>query len=350
MCFLIGATGPGITTTGEALLGCVSDDPYLFRTFVRVVQPAPKDENAPMPHAHVGMELVYATDRADLEPPFKVEPGEASRGINSEGLAFVIALAVEQNDRSTGTEAVPFCKISERMMNDCSTVEDALQLLQSIPAVSPAFSVLLADALGDLAHVEVGSFGTAVHQRYSRDKPGVVMAVNCYQSKKLKDFNDPSAQLQDPLNNNGCRLARGSQLAEKYRGKMDVASFRAILSDHGNRERNPEENPLLKWWGYSICNHGTRKDHCYDVADAPWGTVSAEVFQPSQRALHYNYGWACGEEAEFGDQLFQSHSWKKFSTFVSPQDGQLCVAKSPIVCTTVQGEVTEEAKPFLVSF
>lgn len=32
----------------------------------------PKDENAPMPHAHVGTELVYATDRADLEPPFKV--------------------------------------------------------------------------------------------------------------------------------------------------------------------------------------------------------------------------------------------------------------------------------------
>lgn len=30
---------------------------------------------------------------------------------------------------------------------------------------------------------------------------------------------------------------------------QDVAAFRAILSDHGNRERNPEENPLLKWWG-----------------------------------------------------------------------------------------------------
>ena len=29
----------------------------------------------------------------------------------------------------------------------------------------------------------------------------------------------------------------------------DVATFRAILSDHGNRERNCEENPLLKWWG-----------------------------------------------------------------------------------------------------
>ena len=29
----------------------------------------------------------------------------------------------------------------ERMMNDCSSVEDALQLLQSTPSVSPAFSV-----------------------------------------------------------------------------------------------------------------------------------------------------------------------------------------------------------------
>lgn len=33
---------PGPSTPGQALLGCVSDDPYLFRTFVRVVQPAPR--------------------------------------------------------------------------------------------------------------------------------------------------------------------------------------------------------------------------------------------------------------------------------------------------------------------
>ena len=34
--------------------------------------------------------------------------------------------------------------------------------------------VLLADAFGDLAHVEVGRFGTAVHQRFSKEKPGAV--------------------------------------------------------------------------------------------------------------------------------------------------------------------------------
>lgn len=241
-------------------------------------------------------------------------------------------------------ESVPFCNLSERMMKDCSSVEDALQLLEATPSVSPAFSVLLADAFGDLAHVEVGLFGTAVHQRFSKEKPGLAFAVNCYQSQELKHFNDPAAELQAEENNNGCRLARGRQLAAELRGKLDVAAFRAILSDHGNRERNPEENPLLKWWGYSICNHGTRKNHSYDATAAPWGTVSAEVFQPSLRALHYNYGWACGEKAEFGDQLFQSRSWSHFCTFVSPFDGQL--PPSHIACTTVEGEITPEAQPF----
>jgi len=338
MCFLIGATGPGVTATGEALLGCVSDDPYLFRTFVRVAQPVDG-------HAHVGTELVYATD-SDMEPPFKVEVGEASRGINSEGLAFVIALAVER-PADMEVESVPFCQLSERMMNECSSVKDAIQLLQGIPSVSPAFSVLLADACGDLAHVEVGGFGTAVVAHFSKEKPGVAMAVNCYQSKELQEFNDPAAELKAKQNNNGCRLARGRELAEQWRGQLDVEAFRAILSDHGNRERNPEENPLLKWWGYSICNHGTRKDHSYDANAAPWGTVSAEVFQPSRRALHYNYGWACGEKAEFGDQLFQSHSWDHFATFLSPADGQLAGGRR-IACTTVTGDITSEAQPFRV--
>ena len=39
---LFPASEPKTAQTGQALLGCVSDDPYLFRTFVRVVQPAPR--------------------------------------------------------------------------------------------------------------------------------------------------------------------------------------------------------------------------------------------------------------------------------------------------------------------
>ena len=38
-----------------------------------------------MPHAHVGTELVYATDRADLEPPFKVRYLGVRRGCWGKG-------------------------------------------------------------------------------------------------------------------------------------------------------------------------------------------------------------------------------------------------------------------------
>ncbi|CAJ1344951.1 unnamed protein product [Effrenium voratum] len=339
MCFLIGATGPGVTATGEALLGCVSDDPYLFRTFVRVVQPAGGR------YPHVGTELVYATEQPDLAPPFQVEPGETSRGVNSQGLAFVIALAVEQEAPQAEEGDLPpvrFCELSRKMMNECSDVEGALKLLQAQHAVAPALSVLLADASGGLAHVEVGSHGTAVHQRFTKDHPGMALAVNCYQSKELKGFNEAKAELSVSENNNGCRLLRGQDLARQLGGNLDVAAFRGILSDHGNRERDPADNPLLKWWGYSICNHGTRRSDAYDANAAPWGTVSAEVLQPSKRALHYNYGWACGERAEFGDQLFQDNSWAHFASFVPTAAPEA----RTVACTTVDGQMCPEASLF----
>eukprot|EP00438_Fugacium_kawagutii_P030960 Skav228894 [mRNA] locus=scaffold194:357205:358445:+ [translate_table: standard] len=101
------------------------------------------------------------------------------------------------------------------MMNECSSVDDALDVLLPIPSVSPALSaprrtwttktyhwhhlipplrsttnrlrgindsvpsppsvlrqVLLADAEGTLAQVEVGGFGAALVQRFSREQPG----------------------------------------------------------------------------------------------------------------------------------------------------------------------------------
>ncbi|CAK9038661.1 Hypothetical protein SCF082_LOCUS22710 [Durusdinium trenchii] len=351
MCFLIGATGPGVTKTGEALIGSTSDDPYLFRTFVHAALPSGDCLG------HVGTELVYATDRSDLEPPFQVEPGEVGRGVNSAGLAFAIALAVERPKARTGVpegrhEPVRFCDVSRRMMNECHTVDDALNLLQHIPAITPAFSVMLADAEGHLAQVEVGAYGTAVHERYSKENPGVAIAVNCYQSKELNGFNLPEAELHATQNNNGCRSSRGWDLVQEQmkQGKLlDVSTFRDILSDHEHRDRDPAENPLLKWWGYSICNHGTRKQDAYEADAAPWGTVSAEVLEPAKKLLHYNYGWACGEGAEFQDQLFQSHSWSHFASFRSPSAGEHTGRGGgrPVACTTVKGELLAEASQFL---
>ena len=46
-------------------------------------------------------------------------------------------------------------------------------------------------------------------------------------------------------------MALGGTLLAVAAPRLDVKAFREILSDHGHRERDCAENPLLKWWGYS---------------------------------------------------------------------------------------------------
>ena len=112
MCFLMGATGFGVTSTGEALIGGVSDDPYLFRTFVRVVQ----NQNT---LAHIGTELRYVDDSPACHnhlPPFEVEVGQPSRGVNAAGLAFTCALVIEHVPQNNVVSSTRFAALSHRMI------------------------------------------------------------------------------------------------------------------------------------------------------------------------------------------------------------------------------------------
>jgi hypothetical protein len=338
MCFLLGATGSGVTSTGEALIGGVSDDPYLFRTFVRVVQ-MPKNTKC---FAHLGTELRYV-DGGEKPPPFDVEVGQPSRGVNAAGLSFTCALVMDVPQSAPST--VSFAELSHRMMNKCSVVKEAIHLFQAAGAISPAFSVLLADASGDLAHVEVGSYGCFVLQRYSRKEPGIVIAVNCYQCPNLIPYNQPEAQLMEERNNNGVRLSRGWELAKRHRGNIDVDVIRMILSDHQNRGLDCGNNSLIKWWGYSICNHGTNKAE-YNETEPSWGTVSAEIMQPSHCALYYCYGWPCGEQPAFKDQVYQNGSWGCFLPFTVTPKMLISEKQAVIECTTIDGIITNAGKVF----
>ncbi|MGE0529040.1 MAG: hypothetical protein AB7P49_18425, partial [Bdellovibrionales bacterium] len=207
-------------------------------------------------------------------------------------------------------------------------------------ACKPAYSILLADAAGDLAHVEAGAFGVNVYRHFSRQKPGMVFAVNCYLSSQQLANNASNAGLDNKENNNLPRRERGQLLASKSEGHLDVSALAHILSDHGNRERNPMENPLLEGWGYSICNHGTRGQDTYPPESLPWGTVSAEILQPKARTLWYAYGWPCGQKPEFGDQIYQDKSWGKFIPFAILPKG--CEMEGTKKLVSAEGEITEE--------
>mmetsp|Transcript_26648 Transcript_26648/g.57907 ORF Transcript_26648/g.57907 Transcript_26648/m.57907 type:complete len:377 (+) Transcript_26648:119-1249(+) len=372
MCFLIGATGPGVTATGEAFIAGVSDDPYLFRTFVRAVLHTANDggegrNSPPLVDSHLGTELCYVQDGpnvpnnvADFPPPFEVEKEQPSRGINSAGLAFTCALA-PQREPLPGEELhqpTTFAELSHRLMRECEDVDGAIRLLLGAKAVRPAFSVLLADDKGELAHVEVGLFGCSVLERYGKTSPGVVIAVNCHRSPKMVSNNAPVAQLECPANNNALRLNRGWELAKELRGDIDVSALAAILSDHNNRERSSAENKLIPFWGHSICNHGTREEENYCVEQPPWGSVSGEIFQPRLRAMHYCYGWPCGKKPQHGDQLFQERSWGSFQAFALPTSGaqsdnlvdsihMAAPEGKTVQLTTIFGELTPEAAKYM---
>lgn len=330
-CFLIGATGPGVTATGEALIGSVSDDPYDVRTYVRIVNP-------PGMQPHVGSELVSTSEHTLAERGYFVDPGETTRGVNRAGLAYTCAMIFEKNDPAKTRAAASFADFARDMMTRCETVGDAISMFQSGGSSAPPFSVLLADAGGDLAHLEVGAYGISVNHHYTRENPGMVFAVNCYLSPQLVAHNTPDSRIENRQNNNMARRERGKELAIERKGGLDVAAFARILSDHANRQRDPLDNPLLPGWGYSICNHGTRGTDTYPHEDLPWGTVSAEIMQPSARLFWYAYGWPCGATPDHGDQIFQERSWGRFVPF--GLDGDHWREQEITELTTTLGEIT----------
>ena len=329
-CFLIGATGPGVTAGGEALIGSVSDDPYDIRTFLRLVKPAGT-------LAHLGTELISTAEHTLMERGYFAHPGETTRGLNESGLAFTCALVFEKETVEKASQAIPFADLTRKMMLEGETVGDAINLFQSAGATTPAYSVLLADAKGDLAHLEVGAFGVNVNHHYSLQNPGMVFAVNCYLSQKLVNFNDPKSVIENLENNNLTRRERGKQLAQELRGTLDVAALARILSDHAHRERDPLENPLLEAWGYSICNHGTRHLETFPPEKLPWGTVSAEIMQPARKLFWYAYGWPCGQKPEYGDQIYQEKSWGKFIPFGFFRSSG---GEETTILSTVEGQIT----------
>ena len=329
-CFLVGVTGTDANPAGDALIGSVSDDPYDIRTFLRVVRP-------PGAPRHIGTELVSMSERTLTERGYIASPGETTRGINEHGLAFNCAMIFECTPEPFQAD-MSFVQVTENLMQSCRSVPEALSMLRSAGTVDLPVAILLADADGDLAHVEAGSFGVEVHRHYTRRDPGIVLAVNCYLSDRLGEHGDPKAPLTNRSNNNSARHRRGRELTREPQGHLDAKGLASILSDHMNRERDPRDNPLLDGWGYSICNHGTRRTDSYPHEDLPWGTVSSEILHPAAGVLWYAYGWPCGQEPEFGDQLFQEKSWGRFVPFRLNQEEDESEAVTVLV--TAEGEIT----------
>ena len=119
--------------------------------------------------------------------------------------------------------------VTEEMMRTCETVEDAIRLFQSYGSVQPAYSVILADARGGLAHLEVGSYGISVFAQHSQENPGAVLAVNCYRTPRFISKNSEVTRMENKQNNNLTRYTRGLQALESLKGQFTVEKVIELL-------------------------------------------------------------------------------------------------------------------------
>lgn len=325
-CFLVGATG-SLTGDGEALLGSVTDTPYDVRLVLTQERPADG-------HGYLGAEFAVTGDRSLRERGLVAVEVErrTCRGVNDAGLALTEAGVFEAVGLGSGDRDSVLEALGE-LLRTCATVDEAIAFLEAFGESAYATCLLLADVDANIAQVELGALGTAVVARHSRADPGLLVAANCF----LSLGGTSTAGLPDDVrNNNGCRLERGRELGAELAGSLTPNRLARILADHDNADRDPAANPLVPYWGYSICNHGTRGGDAAGGAERlpAWGTVAAEILEPAARRVWFAYGWPCGAPPKHDDQLLQERSWGGFAPFAPTGDGEV----GPL--TTVEGGVT----------
>jgi acyl-CoA:6-aminopenicillanic acid acyl transferase len=306
MCTNIGATGDAVAPAGRAYIGSVSDDPYDIRTQLVVRRPAGG-------HAFVGTHLSPLPGSASAQAYSEAVSGAPTRGLNEAGLAFTWTLALEKKENRDPAGAMKPHDVWAEVMTRCATVDDALALLERLPR-GFAGAGMLADRDGRLALAEIGRQRVNVAERLSAHPGGTAVNVNCWVGMQA-EHGDPLCALDNPRVPNQSRYQRAKELLRAQGGPIDLAVMARLLSDHANRERFAGENPWIPGHGYSICNHGSLHGATLDPAKPAWGTVSAEIIDPTGGVFWYTYGWPCGEAPAHGDQLLQERAWGIFLGF-----------------------------------
>jgi hypothetical protein len=327
MCTNIGATGVTVGGGSKVYIGSVSDDPYDIRT--RVIVRRPKGG-----YGYVGTDLMALSAAGSAAEYSASVCGAPTRGLNEKGLAFTWALAHERPENKAHKGALKPHELWDAVMRKCTTVDEALELLADMPRDMGGVA-LVADRKGALARVEIGRRKMEVTDRVSLQNGGAVINVNCWTTMQATE-GDLACSLDVPTAPNGSRYERAQTRLREVDGRIDFDAMKAILSDHGHKERFAGENTMLRGHGFSICNHGSLRKPSFDVGDPAWGSVSAEIIDPVGGVFWYAYGWPCGEDPEYGDQMLQEHSWGSFLGFP--------VGALPEgVFTTLTGELTPGA-------
>jgi predicted choloylglycine hydrolase len=188
-------------------------------------------------------------------------PDVHSSGMNSEGLA-VVDTHVPSTDVGPG---LPRFVAMRRILEDCASTAEALELLRSVPLMGLG-NLVLADPSGDIAVVECGHAEIGV----VRPVHDYVVATNHYVSPQLTPSNLPSPQSRYGADSRQRRAWLTHALEQ-----IDPAAVRSdparLLAHHGSDG------------SASVCVQ----------VDEGSATISTVVFRPASETFEALYGTPC---------------------------------------------------------
>jgi hypothetical protein len=187
-------------------------------------------------------------------------PGAYSSGINSDGFALVDTQVVT---RDQGVGLLRYFLMT-RLLRDCASVEAALALLRDIPHAGGG-TLVLADAAGALAAVEIGHAGLAVESRTT----GWVARTNHFLAPSLA-----AALLTEPAGPD-LSIARLARVTSWLGGRPvapDVAGAARFMASHDDAS------------GPGPCRHGGATGST---------TVSCAIYRCRPGSLDFAHGNPC---------------------------------------------------------
>ncbi len=188
-------------------------------------------------------------------------PGVFSSGMNEKGLAIADTY-VCSTDIGPG---LPDYSLMMHILEEHDTVRSALDYLGSVPRMG-RHNLILADAGGDLAVVELGYCNLAVVEAQN----GIVVNTNHFVGSSLKDsFVDRT--LPPMQGNSFHRYDLVRKELEAAHGSINVAFAQRLMATHAG--------PLA-----SICRH-------LELGQS--ATISTAIYQPARRTLRFCHGYPC---------------------------------------------------------
>jgi hypothetical protein len=181
--------------------------------------------------------------------------------MNAEGLA-VVDTHVPSTDVGPG---LPRFVAMRRILEDCASTAEALELLRSVPLMGLG-NLVLADAAGDIAVVECGHVEIAV----LRPVQDYVVATNHYVSPRLTPSNllSPQSPYGADSRKRHAWLTHALEQTDPSAARSDPVR---LLAHHGSDG------------SASVCVHD----------DEGSATISTVVFRPASETFEALYGTPC---------------------------------------------------------